>query len=129
MADWGVKNCGKSADLLYGWPLGSVERAAKKKVWPTLNGSRPHLLVSSVLTLYSRSTYCAVVSCNHRFLKFITLFLQLIYFCPYWYLNRSYLCLIIRLGGKIKWFFTSENHFLIPPKQIIRHNQDLYRYQ
>ena len=31
MADGGVKNCGKSADLLYGWPLGSVERAAKKK--------------------------------------------------------------------------------------------------
>ena len=32
-------------------------------------------------------------------------------------------------GGRENDFFTSENDFLIPQKQIIRRKQDLYRYQ
>ena len=34
-----------------------------------------------------------------------------------------------KLGGKRKLLFTSEDHFVIPPKQIIRRKKDLYQYQ
>ena len=44
----------------------------------------------------------------------------------------NYYCVLrlkICLWGMRKWFFTSENHFLVTPKWLIRRNQDLHWYR